>query len=99
MQNDDLILAEDCCTIYKVGYSFISSLQEYGLIKITSIEANDYIPHDQLRRLEQIIRLHYDLQINLEGIDAIVNLLDRVTKMQSEITMLKQRLRLYEPEE
>lgn len=98
MQNDDLILAEDFCTSYKIGYSLINQLEEYGFITVTSINENNYISHNQLYRLEQVLRLHHDLNINLEGVDAIIHLLDRITAMQTEILSLKQRLRLYEPE-
>jgi hypothetical protein len=42
------------------------------------------------------VRLHYDLDINLEGIEAITYLLNRVKNMQAEIIALKNRLRLYE---
>lgn len=96
MQSNDLILAEEFCTHHKIGLSFISSLQQYGLIEVTAIEETFYIPKNQLHKLEQIIRLHYDLNINLEGIDAITHLLKRIKKMQTEITGLKNRLRMYE---
>ena len=96
MQTDDLILAEDLCTHYKVELSFISSLQRFGLIEVTSVEEAAYIPQSELQKLEQIARLHYDLDINLEGIDAITHLLERVKSMQSEIAFLKNRLSMYE---
>jgi len=93
---EDLIPANDFCSHYKVTFSFISSLQQFGLIEMMSVEETNYIPQSQLQRLEQLIRMHYDLNINLEGIDAITHLLDRVRNMQTEIGMLKSRLRLYE---
>lgn len=96
MQNDDLILADEFCAHYKVGLSFINSLQQFGLIQITSIEETYYIPQGELKKLEQLVRLHYDLDINLEGIDAINNLLRKITDMQVEIINLKNRLSLYE---
>lgn len=96
MQTDELILAEEFCTHYQVEYSFINALEQFGLIEITSVETAHYITQNQLQKLEQMIRLHYDLNINLEGIDAIAHLLDRVKNMQSEITVLKNRLKLYE---
>ena len=43
-----------------------------------------------------MIRLHYDLNINLEGLDAVYNLLKRVENLQSEITSLHNKLRIYE---
>ncbi len=99
MQNNALILAEELCTRYKIQLSFINTLQQFGLIEITSIEETFYIPKSELQKLEQFIRLHYDLDINLEGIEAITHLLNRVTGLQSEITRLKNRLSLYERSE
>ena len=96
MQNDELILAEEFCTYYQVESSFIYDLQRFGLIEITSNGDTVYIPQTQLRKLEQMIALHFDLNINLEGIDAIDHILERVKSMQTEITALKNRLKLYE---
>jgi len=42
------------------------------------------------------MRLHFDLHINLEGLDAVYHLLQRVENLQSEITSLNNKLRLYE---
>lgn len=99
MPTDELILAKELCSYYKIEYSFINALHQYGLVEITSVEAADYIQQNQLQKLEQIIRLHNDLNINIEGIDAIANLVDRVRGMQNEITYLKNRLKLYEDPE
>ena len=96
MKSDDLIPAEEICDHYKVEFSFINYLHQFGLLEITTVEETYYIPQVQLRKLEQLVRLHYDLNINLEGIDAITHLLDRVNGLQSQITSLKIRLNLYE---
>jgi hypothetical protein len=96
MLQADLILAKDFCSHYNITLSFINSLQEYGLIQVVSIEETSYIPEEQLQKLEQLIRLHYDLDINLEGIEAITYLLERVKNLQSEITDLKNKLSLYD---
>lgn len=96
MQNNELIPAEEFCTYYKIQLSFINNLNQFGLIDITSVEERSYIPQSQLQKLEQIIRLHHDLDINLEGIDAITHLLDRVKSLQTEITSLRNRLSFYE---
>lgn len=96
METNDLILAEEFCSHYNVGFSFITSLQEFGLIQITSVEETSYIPQAELKKLEQLARLHYDLDINLEGIDAITHLLEKIKELQTQITSLKNRLSLYE---
>ena len=96
MQTDDLIRAEDFCVNYNTELSFINYLSQFGLIEITSVEETAYIPHSQLGRLEQLARLHYDLDINLEGLDAVAHLLERLRGLQSEIINLKNRLSFYE---
>ena len=96
MQNEDLIAASEFCANYNVEYSFITSLQQFGLIQVTTIEDRGFIPLNELQKLEKITRLHYDLDINLEGIEAITYLLDRLETLQSELAGLQNRLRLYE---
>jgi chaperone modulatory protein CbpM len=96
MQTEDLIAANELCIHHNIEYSFISSLSEYGLIEITTIEETRYIPANQLQKLEQYIRLHVDLDINPPGIEAISYLLDRIEAMQRQITSLQNKLRLYE---
>jgi len=55
-----------------------------------------YIQENELSKLEQIVRLHQELNINSEGVDAIINLLKRIENMQNEITVLRNKLRFYE---
>jgi hypothetical protein len=43
-----------------------------------------------------MIRLHHELDINVEGVEAISHLLMLIEKMQEELTVVKNRLRLYE---
>lgn len=96
MLKKQLISADDFCINHNIEISFISSLHENGLIDITTIDETVYIYPNQLPQLEKISRLHYDLGINLEGIETITYMLDRIDEMQNEITILQNRLRLYE---
>jgi hypothetical protein len=89
MEQDDLIPAEDFCTFHNIEYSFISLLEESGLISITSVENSSYIPGDEIQKLEKFVRLHYDLDINLEGIETINYLLEKIEEMQKEILHLR----------
>lgn len=93
---EHLISTDDFCSHYKVEYSFITSLQQNGLIEITTIDQHSFIDHDHLINIERLVRLHYDLDINLEGIEAITYLLNRVKNMQDEIVALRNRLSIYE---
>ena len=99
MQEGNLISANEFCLRYNIEGSFINSLQDYGLIEFTIIDDNPFIAPSQLSELEKLFRLRYDLDINLEGIDVIIDLLKRLESMQEEMTILKNRLRLYETSE
>jgi len=71
-------------------------LQQSGLIEITTIKEAGFIEATQLRELEKYVRLYYELDINLEGIETINYLLQNINTMQDEIRSLRNRLRLYE---
>jgi hypothetical protein len=94
-----LISANEFCRNHNIGISFIRSIQETGMIEITTIEETGYIHANQLHELEKIVSLYYELDINLEGIETINHLLKRINNMQEEITGLRNRLRLYETNE
>lgn len=96
MQPENLIPAPAFCLHHHIEVSFIQSLQEYDLIEVTSIEEAVYLNEEQLGEVERMIRLHYELNINLEGIDAIMHLMKRLEATQNEMAQLKNRLRLYE---
>lgn len=96
MQTDSLIAIDKFCINHNIGISFISSLQKNGLIEVITIKETGYIDPDQLLQLEKIVRLYYELDINLEGIETINYLLNRIGNMNEEIIRLRNKLNLYE---
>lgn len=92
----NLIPADEFCANHNIEVSFIRSLQETELLEITTIDEKVYIHTDQLRELERIVHLYFEMDINLEGIETINHLLQRIKCMQDEIMVLRNRLRLYE---
>jgi hypothetical protein len=98
MQTEYLIAVDEFCANHNIDISFISSLQQNGLIEITTIKETVFIDASQLQQLEKFIRLYYELDINLEGIETVNHLLQRINSLQDEIIMLRNRLRLYEME-
>lgn len=91
-----MISADEFCIYHNIEFSFMRNLQEYGMIELVTHQEVSYIPESQLEKLERILRLHQDLEINMEGIDTISHLLQKISQMQEEITLLRNRLRLYE---
>ena len=96
MQSNELIPVHSFCVSHKIELSFIESLQQYGLVEITTIEEQTYLAAEQLTELEKYVRLHYDLDINLEGIEAIRHLLERLNELQARNIQLQNKLNLFE---
>ena len=96
MQTEQLIQVDTFCVWHNIEFSFIHSLQEYGLIEITTKDDKAFIPESELKHVEKLVRLYNDLHINLEGVEVVTYLLEQLKQQQAEITMLQNRLRLYE---
>ena len=96
MENTDMIMLDDFCASHQVEISFIHSLEENGLIETVAVNQSLYIASNDLSKLEKITRLHQDLNINAEGIDAINHLLSHIEEMKQEIVQLRNRIRFYE---
>lgn len=93
-----LISANDFCLHHQIEISFLHSLCDYGLLEITTGENEIYLQPEDVSHVEKLVRLHYDLHINLEGIDAINHLLQQMEDMQEKMHHLENRLRMYESE-
>ncbi|OZV66909.1 chaperone modulator CbpM [Winogradskyella aurantia] len=98
MTNDYLIPLPDLCTQYEMEMSFFINLEEYGLIEFISVEETYFIHKDHIVNLEKILRLHQELNLNLEGIDTVFNLLHKIDILKTELNDVKNRLRRYENE-
>ena len=98
MKTEEMIPATDFCIHHNIELSFIYSLNESGLIEIITLEENIFVPVSQLNHLEKLVRLYHEMDINLEGIETITYLLQRMNDMQQQIIMLTNKLRIYEDE-
>ena len=95
MANEELVPLEVFCTTCHVGTALIETLAESGLVQLTVVERRRYIAVEHLGRAEKMVRLHEDLGINVEGIEAIEHLLEKLEALRSEMTGLRNRLRRY----
>jgi chaperone modulatory protein CbpM len=92
MTKTHLIATAEICIHHNVEYTFISSLSEAGLVELQIVDTKAYIPETELQKLEKMIRMHHELEINIAGIEAITHLLQRVEQMQEELRVLRNRL-------
>ena len=98
MEPVEMIVLDEFCASHQVEISFIRNLEEHGLVETIIVNETVCVPGNELPKLEQIVRLHQELNINPEGIDAINNLLKRIESLQNEITELRNKLNFYEAE-
>ena len=96
MATKNLIQIKQFCVYHEIENTFIKELSNYGLIHIVLEENDEYLEPEQLPIIEKMIRMHYDLNINLEGIDAIYHLLNKIETLQQHLTNTQNKLRIYE---
>lgn len=89
------ITYRECLQIYQVDETFLDELQSSGLIQIVIEEDDRYIEYDYLEEIEQFVRWHYELEINMEGIEALHHMLQQVRNLQSDVEQLRGELKFY----
>jgi len=92
MTTEEMIAANDFCAIHKIEYSFICSLEDAGLLQLVVMNEQRFIHHNQVNELEKMIRLYRELDVNIAGIEVIINLLNKIEEMQEEIRVLKNKV-------
>ena len=90
------IQVSEICSSYQVDISFVLELHENGLIQCVSQQKEWYVEREQIGEVERMIRMRQELDLNVEGIDVVVQLLQKIQDMQNEVHRLENRLRLYE---
>ena len=96
MRTENLITVNDFCVYHNVEYTFIDYLADAGLVKVTTVNKTSCIPLEEIQKLERLVRLHNELEINEPGLATVNNLLQKIEDMQQEMSVLKSRLSIYE---
>jgi hypothetical protein len=91
MSSEHLIPINKLLDNYFIDPEFVSFLEEMQIISIIVVEEEKFMDESEIPGLERMLRLHYDLGINYEGLDAISHLLKRMAEMEREIRILKNR--------
>ena len=91
----ELIIVSEYCHKCHIEPSFIEMLEEGGLINVHTEGGEHYLLLSELPNVERYSRMYYDLSINMEGIDAIHHLLERMEDMRHEMRSLRKQLLLY----
>ncbi|SHN67689.1 MerR HTH family regulatory protein [Flavobacterium fryxellicola] len=81
---------------YNLEMSFFFKLHEMGLLEILTVDETKYVRPESVHEIEKMIRIHEELEVNIHGIDVILNLLEKIELLQNELISVKNRLSLYE---
>ena len=95
----ELIIVSEYCQKCHIEPSFIEMLEEGGLINVRTEAGKHYLLVSELPNVGRYCRMYYDLSINMEGIDAIHHMLERMDDMRREITSLRKQLLLFRERE
>ena len=85
METEPLVSLEIFALHNEIEPSFIYRLREFGIVNLFKIADQDYLLRDELADLEKMIRLHDELEINLEGLHAIKGLLEQIAILKIEL--------------
>ncbi|KGO96877.1 chaperone modulator CbpM [Flavobacterium enshiense] len=80
------------CQYHQIDPDFVYALQESGLLDLQKEKEELYLMNQQIDILEKYIRMHYELGINIEGLEVITRLLIQMEEMQRELDLLRRRL-------
>ena len=98
METENLIRIEVLCSVHNIDISFLHALKESGLTELILLEESLYVHTSQIGHLEKMIRLHFELDINLEGLEVVGHLLEKVDVLSEENRSLRNRLSRFEEE-
>lgn len=96
MEGKGLILISRLCEEYRVEITFFREVEDSGLLEFENISDRQYIREEHLELFEKILRLHRDLEVNVEGIDVILNLMERISGLENQLRQMRSHLDLYE---
>ncbi|KEY20249.1 chaperone modulator CbpM [Kaistella antarctica] len=80
----DRISREELVRIYNIEVTFFDSLEEAGLLKIETENETKYLQYDELSTFEKFTNWHYDLEVNLAGLEVISHLLNKIERLREE---------------
>ncbi|HBR13075.1 MAG TPA: MerR family transcriptional regulator [Chryseobacterium sp.] len=78
------ISIEDIIRLYKIDYSFVDQLIDSELLHPETEGSVRYIIYEELSHLERFANWHYDLDVNLPGIEIIHQLLNQLEDLKTE---------------
>ncbi|MFC0427053.1 chaperone modulator CbpM [Chryseobacterium scophthalmum] len=86
------ISREELVQIYNIEITFFDELVDSGLLNIETDNEIRYLMYEDLPTFERFANWHYDLEINLPGLEVINNMLQKMKNLNQVNRELMQKL-------
>ncbi|OCA68950.1 MerR family transcriptional regulator [Chryseobacterium artocarpi] len=86
------ISREELVRIYNIEITFFDDLVDYGLLNIQVEDNIHYLMYEDLPDFEKFANWHYDLEINLPGLEVIHNMLKKLDALKRRNRELMNKL-------
>lgn len=86
------ISREELVQIYNIEITFFDELVDSGLLNIEMDNEIRYLMYEDLPTFERFTNWHYDLEINLPGLEVIHNMLQKMENLNQINRELMQKL-------
>lgn len=86
------ISREELVRIYNIEITFFDDLVDYGLLTVHIEDDIHYLMYEDLPDLEKFANWHYDLEINLPGLEVIHNMLKKLDALKRRNRELMNKL-------
>ena len=96
METRELITVDVFCKECHIEMTLIEELEDFGLIEIIQEQGLKYIHTAHLSHVQKIVHFHNELNINKEGIEVVLNLLERLEQQNQKLKYFEAKLQLYE---
>ncbi|WP_426278904.1 chaperone modulator CbpM [Chryseobacterium sp. S-02] len=86
------ISREELVKIYNIEVTFFDELVESGLLNIQTENEIRYLKYEDLPSFERFTNWHYDLEINLPGLEVIHDMLKKMEELKQRNRELMNKL-------
>ncbi|KFF25404.1 chaperone modulator CbpM [Chryseobacterium vrystaatense] len=86
------ISREELVKIYNIEITFFDELVDFGLLNIQTENETRYILYEDLPVFEKLTNWHYDLEINLPGLEVINDMLRKMEDLKQRNRDLMKKL-------
>lgn len=83
------ISREELVQLYDIEVTFLQELRTHGLLQSVWEQEREFFFYEELPLLEKFIRWHYDLEVNVPGLQVIQHLLGLMEELQQKNRLLQ----------